>query len=83
MLKGLEIQYSLVEFYQRLSSEPICSDAVKVFVDIMYSIMDDIQKFKQEKWVLDERKEFSCKSEKKEEKGNTPLEKLSLNTKMK
>ena len=69
MLKGLKIQNFLVEFYQRLSLEPTCNDAIKFFVDIMYFIMEDIKKYKQEKRVLEERNEFSCKSEKRGKNG--------------
>lgn len=54
-------QNLLAEFYQQLNSDPSCSNAIKTFEEIMYSIIDDVQKYKHDIRLLEEKVEYSFK----------------------
>ena len=54
-------QNLLAEFYQQLSSDPSCSNAIKTFEEIMYSIIEDVQKYKHDIRLLEEKVEASFK----------------------
>jgi hypothetical protein len=54
-------QNLLAEFYQQLNSDPSCSNAIKTFEEIMYSIIEDVQKYKHDIRLLEEKVEASFK----------------------